>query len=295
MRARAMETSAVRRRAPSVRWMGAAALVAELTAGVAWAAPAPVRVEVTSEALDPKHAKAVGPRVRDTAAGSLHDEHGVPIEGDATTIVAVELRPITKASERDKVIFRVTVLVDGKEVYAGQPTSCWGCDEAKLLASVRTQVAAVVEHLPERAEAAVVGEERSDEAATVEEPSGEVADGEPEMGPPRAQDRPQPAAPTLTLRNAGLGLAIPGGVMLGVGIGLVVAGTREVDDGVAVEITERNYRPPGIGVAVVGGVAVVAGVALLVTHAARKRAGERLSLSPMFERSQAGVVLRGRF
>lgn len=75
----------------------------------------------------------------------------------------------------------------------------------------------------------------------------------------------------------------------------MAVGTREVDDGVEVDLTERNYRPPGIGLAVVGGLAVAAGIGLLVTHATRRGARERVSLSPVLERTRAGVVLRGRF
>lgn len=283
------------RRAPSKRPLAAMIVGAQLVAGTAWAAPAPVRVQVTGEQLDPKHAKALEPRVREAAEALLREEHGVAIEDDATTEVEIELRPFENKKKRDELIFRVTVSSDGKEVHAGQPTSCLQCDEAKLLASVRTRVTEAVGHLPERPQETVAEEPSGEEGAAVEEDSGEVVDGEPETDQPPAKDGPQPAAPSLTLRNAGLGLVIPGGVALGVGIGLMVVGTREVDDGLAVEVTERNYRPPGIGVAVVGGVAVAAGVALLVTYAVRKRSSERISWGPMFDGSQAGVTLRGRF
>lgn len=296
MRAGRVETLAMGREATSKRSLTAMIVVAQLVAGTAWAAPAPVRVHVTGERLDPKHAKAVEPRVREAAEELLREEHGVAIEGDATTAVEIELRPFEDKRKRDELIFRVTVSSGGNEVYAGQPTSCLKCDEAKLLASVRTRVAEAARHLPEQAEPAVAEEPVADDEPTVgEEGTGEDAEDMAEATESPVEDGPQLAAPPLTLRNVGLGLVIPGGVALGVGIGLVAAGKREVDDGLAIDVTERNYRPPGIGVAVVGGVAVAAGIALLVTHAARKRSSERIGWGPMFDRSQAGVTLHGRF
>jgi len=292
MRARAMETRAMKRQAQRRRWMGAAVVVAELTAGAAWAAPAPVRVEVTSEALDPKHAKTVGPRVRDAAEDSLRDEHDVPVEGDATTIVAVELRPITKASERDKVIFRVTVLVDGKEVYAGQPTSCWGCDESKLLASVRTQVGGVVEHLPERAEEEVVVEEPT---AAGDEAGGDGVEGEDRS----AVDQPvdgevSTPAPTLTVRNVGIGLTAAGGVALAVGIGLVVAKERALDVDEERELVQQ-LRPTGVALAVIGGAALAAGVVALVVHGTRKKQAKRTAWAPVGGAGFVGFAIERRF
>jgi hypothetical protein len=282
------------RGARSKRSLAAMVVAAQLVVGTAWAAPAPVRIRVTGERLDPKHAKTLEPRVREAVEGLLRKEHGVTIAEDATTEVEVELRPFEDKKNRDELIFRVTVSSDGNEVYGGQPTSCLQCDETKLLASVRTRVTEAAGHLPERAEEAVADAVPGDDPAVEEEDAGEAAEDAAETEPP-VEDEPQPTAPPLTLRNAGLGLLIPGGVALGVGIGLVAVGKREVDDGAEVDLTERNYRPPGIGVAVLGGVAVAAGIALLVTHAARKGARGRVSLSPALERTQAGVVLRGRF
>lgn len=268
-------------------------LVAELTAGVAWAAPAPVRVEVASEALDPKHAKTVGPRVHDATEGVLRDEHGVLVADDATTIVAVELRPITKASERDKVIFRVTVLVDGKEVYAGQPTSCWGCDEAKLLASVRTQVAGVVEHLPE-AEAAVEEPSAAEDGAAGDELEGDEDQGAAERA--EIDDAPV-TAPSLTVRNVGIGLTAVGGAALGVGVGLAIAKERSLGILEAEEEHEsvRPLRPTGVALAIVGGAVLVGGVVALVVHGTRKKRATRAAWAPVGGPGFVGFAVERRF
>ena len=292
MRAECMETLGKGHRAPSTRSLVAMVVITPLVAGTAWAAPAPVRVHVTGEQLAPKEAKALEPTVRKAVEGVLRDEHGVVLEENATTEVKIEIRPFGDAKARDSVIFRVTVSTDGNEVYAGHPTSWFKEDNTELLAVVRTRVTEAVEHLPEQPKSAVAEEAAADEPAPAENADD---DGEAEATEPPDEDGPQPTAPPLTLRNAGLGLLVPGSVALGVGIGLVAVGTREVDDGVEVDLTERNYRPPGIGIAVLGGVAVAAGIGLLVTHATRKAARERVSLSPVLERTQAGVMLHGRF
>ena len=289
MRAERVETLGKGHGAPSTRSLVAMVVITQLVAGTAWAAPAPVRVHVTGEQLDPKDAKALEPSVRKAAESLLRNEHGVVLEEDATTELKVEIRPFGDTKARDAVIFRVTVSTNGNEVYAGHPTSWFKEDDAELLAVVQTRVTEAVEHLPEQPEPAIVEEAAVDEPVARED-AGD--DGAPETTEPPDEDEPRPSS---TLRNAGLGLLISGGVALGVGIGLVAAGTREVDDGLAVEITERNYRPPGIGVAIFGGVAVAAGVALLLSHKPRSAARERVSLSPVLGQAQAGVTLRGRF
>ncbi|MCX4248126.1 hypothetical protein OEB96_46370 [Paraliomyxa miuraensis] len=289
-----METLGKGRSAPSTLSLVAMIVITQLVAGTAWAAPAPVRVNVTGEQLDPKDAKALEPSVRKAAEGTLRDEHGVVLEDDAQTEVKIEIRPFGDTKPRDAVIFRVTVSTDGNEVYAGHPTSWFKEDDAELLEVVRTRVTEAAEHLPEQPEPTAVEAAATDADPGVEESTAGIDDEADTTAPP-SEGGAQPAEASLTLRNVGLGLLVPGGVALGVGIGLVAAGTREVDDGLAVEITERNYRPPGIGVAVLGGVAVAAGIGLLVTHAVRKRSSERLGWGPMLEGSHAGVVLRGRF
>lgn len=110
---------------------------------------------------------------------------------------------------------------------------------------------------------------------------------------------PPARKPGYVLRNAGLALVVPGGIALGVGIGLVAAGKRNVENpnGDDAVIAERNYRPPGIALAVTGGVAAAAGVALLVVHARRARSGNRsqMAWSPVLSGTHVGVALAGRF
>jgi hypothetical protein len=84
-----------------------------------------------------------------------------------------------------------------------------------------------------------------------------------------------------------------------VGIGLIAAGVREVENpnGDDAVIAERNYRPPGIALAVGGGLAAAAGIALLVVHARRNRSGNlaRVTWSPVVGGAHAGFTLAGRF
>lgn len=127
-----------------------------------------------------------------------------------------------------------------------------------------------------------------------------------EASNPTTNDRPSreahAASPpvdrsNMALRNAGLGLVVPGGVALGVGIGLIAAGLREVENpnGDAAVIAERNYRPAGVVVAVVGGTAAAAGVALLIAHVRGSRKERDLRISPIIGTSHAGLGLGARF
>jgi hypothetical protein len=137
----------------------------------------------------------------------------------------------------------------------------------------------------------------------VEPAPPKAQDAEPEHAPAQGEENREakpvhetPGDSSKTLRNVGLALLVPGGVALGVGIGLVAAGTREIKR-VDRQIDERNYRPPGIAVAVSGAVAAAAGVALIVVHAkrARGRGDARAMWSPMIGGATAGILLSRRF
>jgi hypothetical protein len=162
-------------------------------------------------------------------------------------------------------------------------------------------VTEAVVHLPEQAEPAVAEEAvPEEEPAAAAEDTGGAAEDVAEATEPPVEDGPQPTAPPLTLRNAGLGLVIPGGVALGVGIGLVAAGKREAHPTNEEQIGERDFRTPGTAMLIVGGIVAAAGVGLLVAHAVRvrernDRGGERLTWSPVIDGAHAGAVLRGRF
>lgn len=284
----------MRRQALHKRWVAVAVMAVELTTADAWAAPAPVRVQVTGDALDQKHAKVVGPRVRNTAEGVLREEHSVPIAEDATTVVSVELRPIVEPKDHDKVIFRVTVLADDEEIYAGQPTSCWGCDEAKLLAAVRTQVAGVVEHLPEQAEASAPQEPATPAS---DGPPGDTATNDDEQrggGSAPTSDAPKSAAP-LTLRNVGIGLAVAGGALAVAGVGLIVAKERVVAGGNEERTTVREFRPTGVALAVAGGAVLVGGVVALALHGSRTKRAKRTAWAPSAGPGFLGFVVERRF
>lgn len=286
-----METRTMRRLSSRTRWVGAAVLAAEIVARAAWAAPMPVRVEVKADALDPTHAKTVGPTVRDAAAGFLLDDHGLVIEADATTTVVIELRPIVGPKERDKVIFRVTVLADGEEVYAGQPTSCWGCDETKLLASMRTQVAGAVEHLPEPVAPAMPAEPSQ---PTDERPGAEAATGSEEQGSAETVSGDGASPPPLVLRNVGIGLTTGGAAFAGVGIGLAVARERVVESSEERERV-RTFWPTGTALATIGGAALVGGVVALVVYGTRKKRANPTTWVPAGGPGFVGFAIERRF
>lgn len=288
-----METRTMTRRSLRTRWVGGAVVAAEIIAGAAWAAPVPVRVEVKADTLDPKHAKTIGPSVREAVAGVLRDEHGVAVEADANTTLAVELRPIVEPTERDKVIFRVTVLEGGKEIHAGKPTSCWGCDEAKLLASVRTEVAGVVEHLPAQAQPPTPAEASPPAASggTQAEPTDTNAPGTTDTS--TSNEGPTPSPPVM-LRNLGIGLTAAGTALAGVGIGLAIANERVVESNEEREAV-RELRPTGITLAVAGGAVLVSGAVALVVYGMRKKRASQTTWAPIGGPGFVGVTIERRF
>ncbi len=139
--------------------------------------------------------------------------------------------------------------------------------------------------------------------ASADEPAHAGTGGEGKPTPSadtvgEASDAEAKPADTLVLRNVGLGLLVPGALVLGTGLGMVAAGSRPVDRDQPHEILERDYRPPGIALTVVGASTAAVGIGLLVTHAVRKRrsgrATEQLGWGPMLD-GRAGLVVSGRF
>lgn len=101
--------------------------------------------------------------------------------------------------------------------------------------------------------------------------------------------------PSKRLRNAGLGLVIPGGVALGVGIGFIVANERPADSADERLDGRRAFRPAGIGLAIGGGLAAIAGTTLLIIHNKRSKRGDTLGWSPIISPTEAGLSIRGSF
>lgn len=226
-------------------------------------------------------------------------EDGVPVLADAGVTVddsstALEIRVAVRV---DGVGYAVETSVwrpgaEVPEVDRGRRV-CEACVRSEVLQLVTRDLAWVggwltVQSAPAEPEAS---------PAPGDEPEEEPAEVDP--GPTVEPDRQPASGQSKVLRNAGLALVVPGGVALGVGVGLVVAGMREVESPNAEDtvIAERNYRPPGIALAVFGGAAAAAGVALLVVHARRDRAGRsaRMAWSPTLGGTHAGFVITGRF
>ena len=268
---------------------------------LALAGPGPratVRVEIDVSKLAELDAEGIEPDVR-ARTELLLDERGYFLDDGAGDSIVVR---IDYVSEHDQVYgIEIDVLDDGKVVPpGGDRVVCEYCTYSMVAERYAEQLPGALDRLA-RANAGVGdppgGEPREDGTATVEDGGG----GEPEPRDRGAnEDEPKPPR-SLVLRNAGLGLLVPGGVALGVGIGLVAVGTREVDRDNEAEIAERNYRTPGTAVAIVGGIATITGIGLLVAHAmrGRKRGGadvsDRVTWSPVLDGTHAGMVLRGRF
>lgn len=264
---------------------------------LAVAGPGPratVRVEIDTSKLPEFDARGIEPGVRGRTE-LLLDQHGYFLDDAADDAIVVRIEYI---NEHDQVYrIQIDVLDDGKVVSpSAEPVVCEYCNYRMVADLYAEQLPGALERLAKAnaaVEAAVVAEPKQDGTPTAEDKGG----GEPEPEDTENGDEPKPRR-SLTLRNAGLGLLVPGGVALGVGLGLVAVGTRRVDRGDDIVIWERFYRPPGIAIAAVGGVAAVTGIGLLVVHALRGRgkdgASERITWSPVLG-GQTGVVVTTRF
>lgn len=221
-------------------------------------------------------------------------EAGLPVLADA----GVAVDDASTALE-----LRVVVMVEG--VGYAVETSVWkaGADEPELDRGRRVCDACVrseVVQLVTRELAWLGGRLTVEPAPTTSEPAttqgheSEADDASDDVSPP-APDRA--GKPSNALRNVGLALVVPGGVTLGVGIGLVAAGARDVDEPDPLRVTERNYRPPGVALAVSGGVVAAAGVALLVVHVLRARNGKsrRMVWAPVVVGGRGGISITGNF
>lgn len=132
----------------------------------------------------------------------------------------------------------------------------------------------------------------------------------------RREDEERPAAPKMNDGPRWKGLAIGGGVALGLGVGLVamgvVGGARgakleedfvakgcDIDAPVGecadLERSGETMNALAISGGVVGGVLVVSGAVLLAIGLKRKAAAKRQALVPMLSPSFVGLSLRGSF
>lgn len=264
---------------------------------LAAAGPSPratVRVEIDVSKVEEFDAGGIEKDVR-ARTEHIVDEQGYFLDDAAPDAIVVRVEYIDKQNLEYGIHF--DVLNDGKLVQPGeQRVVCKYCNHSMIADKVAERLPGALERLAKSnagddAEP-VVDEPADDGTLAVEDDGGKQPGG-------TERDVGRRAPRSLVLRNAGLGVLIPGGVALGVGAGLALAGTREVEPERPGELLERDYRPPGIAVAVIGAVATSVGVGLLIAHAVRNRGGkssapERLTVSPLLG-EQAGVVLRGRF
>jgi hypothetical protein len=225
-------------------------------------------------------------------------EDGIPVLNEAGVTVddsskGLEIRVVVAFEERVGYAVATSVWKPGAqtpEIDRGRRV-CKACRRSDTLQLITRELAwlggwlavqpnpAEVQPPPEREEA------RADQ---------ETAD---DNGDGSASPRGPEEAPSMALRNAGLALAVPGGVALATGIGLIVAGVRDVDESNPLLRAELNYRSPGIVVAVSGGLLGAAGVTMLAIHVVRSRTREerRVAWMPVVDGTRIGLALGGRF
>lgn len=232
-------------------------------------APIQVRVEPRLHEMNPDAVDEISEKVEERAAATLASEgHSVDMEARAELVVRIEW-------DDDDAAF--TVALRAKRGL-GQPVatddlSCPQCTGAELVEVIDAAIPAVVE-------AAFAVESRP------EPPVPEVgAIGQP---PPPSRDQADGNAPHAPFRGLGLSSVVVGGVSLGIGVGLVAAGRRRIDEE---PWKLRNYRPTGIGISVAGAALVATGVALLVVDRRRRKERQQVAVVP----TGFGTALVGAF
>lgn len=261
---------------------------------LAAAGPAPratVRVDVDLSKIEEFDAGGIEREVR-ARTEVIVDQQGYFLDDAATDSIVVRIEYVDKEDLEYGIYF--DVIDDGMPVEPSEDwIVCMYCNHRMVAERYAERLPSALDRLAKANAAA----EDPAPGAVDEGTAGQADEAAPDPGVEGGDSEPKPAD-TLVLRNAGLGLLIPGALVLGAGLGMVVAGTREVDRERPYEILERNFRPPGIGLAAVGGAATAVGIGLLVTHAVRKRGKGRttdpLSWGPMLD-GRAGLVVSGRF
>lgn len=276
------------------------ALAAWTTPSLAVAAPAPrssVRVEIDVSALEAFDAGGIDKDLR-VRTERIVDKEGFFLDDGAGDSIVVRIDYVDK--EDLEYGIHIFVKDDGKVVEPGEEWFvCMYCSHKSVGERYAERLPGALARLRAANEGKAAPAQTDDAATGGEQPAEESKGGEPKPEADATEQGSQPRAERpFVLRNAGLATVIPGGVALGVGIGLVLAGTQRVDRGDDITIYEQHYRSPGIALVVVGGVGAAAGIGLLVAHALRARghgsARERLTWTPVFG-EHTGVMLRGRF
>ena len=171
-------------------------------------------------------------------------------------------------------VMSVAATQDGKRMPGSPDASACNCSDEKMLAELASVTRTVIPLLQQ-----------------------ELASGGSRTPPiPPRVDPEQPTQPDRTRRplagmgKAGIGLLVTGAAGLGVGIGLVAAGTA-VDDGNDRQAIDR--RPPGY--AVIGTSAALAITGAILLGLDRRRARRVQAIVPTWERQFVGISLSGRF
>lgn len=210
-------------------------------------------------------------RVRGEALLRAHDV--LPGRGPTDPVIAIAVEPLgaEPGYRCSFAVRRADAVVDGTE----GTSLCQLCTEDELVDHLEAAIERVVPQVP---------------ATAATEPSSGGA-----APPPPARRVPE----LRVLGKVGLGSAITGGVVLGVGVGLAA---RDVPGG------DRATRTAGIAVASVSLALLIAGIAMIAVdvrrghaagsastraHAPRRRTAWRLA--PSAGRRSAGLVMHGRF
>lgn len=124
-------------------------------------------------------------------------------------------------------------------------------------------------------------------------------DSDPEQQPFQAEVNPRPLpedddrARIGPLGKAGIGVLVVGALAVAGGLPMVIIG-EEVSSSTREAVDEIDLRPGGIALLATGGAALLAGSVMLAIDVSRRNKS-KLSLTPTFSPTGAGLSLQGRF
>lgn len=243
---------------------------------VALAPASKAAVEVNVK-LDQPDDEALAARLRGEIVKALNAEGIAVTKTPGSKEGSIRIDVIWNADDNHE----ISAVVDaGGEARApeGGPWVCDTCRENQLMAKVTGLLPAVIPLLPEA----------SEEAATTD---GDTGTPDDPVAPTDGGDKKRLGG----LGKAGIGLlvvgvggAITGGVLAGIG-------DRSGDAGPERE-SGTDFTTPGIATAVVGGVLAITGAAMLAVDLSRSRKkSKKAAFAPIVSPRFAGVGVSGRF
>jgi hypothetical protein len=206
-------------------------------------------------------------RLEERAAVVLRDAGILPREQPDDPVLRVTVTEVGG----DDPGYRFGVIVEGGEGWSHEDT-CELCTETELVKSIEATLQQAVPHIPGTAD-------QKQETAPPKEPP-----------PPRATPAPSDRAPLGKLGKAGIGVMVPGMIVLGVGIGLAAVNPK-VKSGMPLEKT--TTRPAGFALIAVGAAATVTGVILLAVD--RRKARRTTAFAPTLLPRGIGLAARASF